>query len=101
MKITSQTFPLILVRVALLWSASRVPPTATGQTDTTVGPCSPPGKLVEVGGWRLNLNCTVEARASQPTIILESGLGDFSVEWSLVQPGVAKFARVCSYDRAG
>jgi pimeloyl-ACP methyl ester carboxylesterase len=23
------------------------------------------------------------------------------VEWSLVQPGVAKFARVCSYDRAG
>ena len=30
-----------------------------------------------------------------------SGLGDFPVEWSLVQPGVAKFARVCSYDRAG
>ena len=24
-----------------------------------------------------------------------------SVEWSLVQPGVARFARVCSYDRAG
>ena len=34
-------------------------------------------------------------------MILESGSGDFSVEWSLVQPGVAKFARVCSYDRAG
>jgi pimeloyl-ACP methyl ester carboxylesterase len=28
-------------------------------------------------------------------------VGDFSVEWSLVQPEVAKFARVCSYDRAG
>src|SRR6266487_3991761 len=39
--------------------------------------------------------------ASQPTVILESGIGDFSVEWSLVQPGTAGFARVCSYDRAG
>ena len=38
---------------------------------------------------------------AQPTVILEAGVGDFSVEWSLVQPGVARFARVCSYDRAG
>lgn len=64
-------------------------------------PLPPPGKLVDVGGWRLHLNCTGEARAGQPTVILEPGIGDFSVEWSLVQPGVAKFARVCSYDRAG
>jgi hypothetical protein len=34
-------------------------------------------------------------------VILEAGIGDFSVEWSLVQPGIAKSARVCSYDRAG
>jgi pimeloyl-ACP methyl ester carboxylesterase len=34
-------------------------------------------------------------------VVLEAGVGDFSVEWSLVQPGVAQFARVCSYDRAG
>ena len=34
-------------------------------------------------------------------MILEAGVGDFSVEWSLVQPQVAEFARVCSYDRAG
>lgn len=64
-------------------------------------PLPPPGKLVDVGGWRLHLHCTGEARAGQPTVILEPGIGDFSVEWSLVQPGVAKFARVCSYDRAG
>jgi pimeloyl-ACP methyl ester carboxylesterase len=57
--------------------------------------------LIDIGGWRLHINCTGDARASQPTVILESGLGDFSVEWGLVQPGVAKFARVCSYDRAG
>ena len=64
-------------------------------------PFPPPGKLVDVGGWRLHLNCTGEVRASQPTVILEAGVGDFSVEWSLVQPGVAQYARVCSYDRAG
>jgi pimeloyl-ACP methyl ester carboxylesterase len=54
-----------------------------------------------MGGWRLHLNCIGEKRASQPTVILEAGIGDFSVGWSLVQPGVASFARVCSYDRAG
>jgi pimeloyl-ACP methyl ester carboxylesterase len=56
---------------------------------------------VDVGGWRLHLNCTGDARPGQPTVILEAGAGDFSVEWSLVQPRVAEFARVCSYDRAG
>lgn len=64
-------------------------------------PRSPPGQLVDIGGWRLHLNCTGEVRPSQPTVILEAGVGDFSVEWSLVQPRVAEFARVCSYDRAG
>ena len=34
-------------------------------------------------------------------MILEAGAGDFSVDWSLLQPRVARFARVCSYDRAG
>jgi len=64
-------------------------------------PYPPPGQLVDVGGWRLHLHCSGEARPSQPTVILEAGIGDFSVEWSLVQPKAAAFARVCSYDRAG
>jgi pimeloyl-ACP methyl ester carboxylesterase len=75
--------------------------TVMAQSQSAQPPFPPPGKLVDVGGWRLHLNCTGEARASQPTVILEAGVGDFSVEWSLVQPNVAKFARVCSYDRAG
>jgi pimeloyl-ACP methyl ester carboxylesterase len=75
--------------------------TAHAQAATDAPPYPAPGQLVDVGGWRLHLNCTGEARAGQPTVILEAGLGDFSVEWSLVQPGVARFARVCSYDRAG
>jgi pimeloyl-ACP methyl ester carboxylesterase len=64
-------------------------------------PLPAPGRLVDVGGWRLHLNCTGESRPERPTVVLEAGIGDFSVEWSLVQPGVSRHARVCSYDRAG
>ncbi len=91
----------VLIRAALILVASLHATSAWAQSETTPPPFTPPGKLLDVGGWRLHLNCTGEARAAQPTVILEAGLGDFSVEWSLVQPGVAKFARVCSYDRAG
>lgn len=61
----------------------------------------PPGKLVDVGGWKIHLHCTGTSKPNAPTVVLESGSGDFSFDWSLVQPGVASFARVCSYDRAG
>jgi pimeloyl-ACP methyl ester carboxylesterase len=89
---------LILVPICLLVCVST---TAEAQSASSPPPYPPPGKLVDVGGWRLHINCTGEARASQPTVILEAGAGAFSVEWSLVQPRVASYARVCSYDRAG
>ena len=56
------------------------------------------GRLVDVGGYRLKLNCI---GVGTPTVILEAGFGDLSVEWRTVQSEIAKFARVCSYDRAG
>jgi pimeloyl-ACP methyl ester carboxylesterase len=74
---------------------------AASAQDNTPPPFPAPGRLIDLGGWRLHLNCTGQSSGSQPTVILEAGIGDFSVEWSLVQPGIAKFARVCSYDRAG
>lgn len=58
---------------------------------------APPGVLIDIGGHRLHLLCS---GAGGPTVILEAGLGAYSVDWGLVQPQVAKFARVCSYDRA-
>jgi pimeloyl-ACP methyl ester carboxylesterase len=61
----------------------------------------PPGRLVDVGGYRLHIHCTGTGSAGGPTVILDSGNGGSSLDWSLVQPGVATFARVCSYDRAG
>ena len=58
----------------------------------------PPGQLVDVGGYRLHLNCT---GAGSPTVVIDAGLGDWSTSWSLVQSEVAKITRVCTYDRAG
>jgi pimeloyl-ACP methyl ester carboxylesterase len=75
---------------------------AVAQMSTKVmKPPPPPGKLVDVGGWRLHLNCTGSNKGRGPTVVLEAGAGDFSFDWSLVQPGVSSFTRVCSYDRAG
>jgi pimeloyl-ACP methyl ester carboxylesterase len=59
---------------------------------------APPGRLIDVGGFRLHLNCSGQGN---PTVILESALGGSSLSWSLVQPPVARFGHVCSYDRAG
>lgn len=61
----------------------------------------PSGQLVDVGGHRLHIFCSGPHVPGQPTVILEGGLGAPSFVWSLVQPKVADFARVCSYDRAG
>jgi pimeloyl-ACP methyl ester carboxylesterase len=60
-------------------------------------PPNPPGRLVNIGGYRLHLNCT--GRGS-PTVLLEYGASGNSMVWALVQPEVARFTRVCSYDRA-
>lgn len=58
----------------------------------------PPGRLVDVGGFRLHLYCLGEG---SPTVILEAGGGNPWLSWYKVQPQVAPFTRVCSYDRAG
>jgi pimeloyl-ACP methyl ester carboxylesterase len=59
----------------------------------------PPGQLVDVGGYRLHINCT---GTGSPTVVIDAGLGDWSASWSSwVQPEVAKTTRVCTYDRAG
>jgi pimeloyl-ACP methyl ester carboxylesterase len=61
----------------------------------------PPGRLVDVGGYRLHIYCTGERQADRPTVILEGGAPEWSLHWQKVQPELAKSARVCSYDRAG
>jgi len=54
---------------------------------------------VPVNGHTLFLDC--QGTASGPTVILLAGGGGTTGTWDKVQPGVSRFARVCSYDRAG
>lgn len=57
-----------------------------------------PGKLVDIGGYKLHIWCE---GSGNPTVILDAGLGGSAFDWGVVQPKVAEFTRVCSYDRAG
>ena len=57
-----------------------------------------PGQLVTAQETRLNFYCT--GRGS-PTVVFDSGWGDWAPVWTIVQPEVAKWTRACSYDRAG
>ncbi len=58
----------------------------------------PAGLLLMVGGRKMHLVCT---GTGQPTLVLESGLGDDSLIWAGVQPALSRTTQVCSYDRAG
>jgi pimeloyl-ACP methyl ester carboxylesterase len=58
----------------------------------------PPGQLVDVGGYSLHLHCIGQG---SPTVVLDAGLGGFSLDWGAVQPQIATSTRVCAYDRAG
>jgi pimeloyl-ACP methyl ester carboxylesterase len=57
-----------------------------------------PQQLVDIGGRRLNLYCTGQG---SPTVILDTDSDDTTLAWRFVQPSVAKYTRVCSYDAAG
>ena len=59
-------------------------------------PYPPPGKMIDIGGARIHLNCT----GAGPITVMIMGAGS-SYDWSLVQPEVAKFTRVCTYDARG
>jgi pimeloyl-ACP methyl ester carboxylesterase len=58
----------------------------------------PPGQMIDIGGYRLHLDCTGQGL---PTVVFDSGLSDDSITWYKVQPEIAKVTRSCSYDRAG
>jgi pimeloyl-ACP methyl ester carboxylesterase len=60
------------------------------------------GQSVSLGPAFDNLTLSIDCRGQgSPTVILDSGLGVPAVGWNPVQAEVAKFTRVCSYDRAG
>jgi pimeloyl-ACP methyl ester carboxylesterase len=87
----------ILRGSALLLAIATLSASVSAQSDSAPPP-PPPGRLVDLGGYKLHINCT---GSGSPTVVLSAGAGDFSTDWALVQPKVAGFTRVCSYDRSG
>jgi pimeloyl-ACP methyl ester carboxylesterase len=57
-----------------------------------------PGRLIDVGGHSLHLNCR---GSGSPTVILEPAAGGMSSDLVWITPAVARHTRVCVYDRAG
>jgi pimeloyl-ACP methyl ester carboxylesterase len=65
-------------------------------TDSTAMPAT--GRLIDVGGHQLYLNCV---GSGSPTVVLEPGAGATSSQMGWIAPAVAGDTRVCVYDRAG
>ena len=62
-----------------------------------LSPPRPPGRLVDVGGFRLH----VQTAGRGALVVFDAALAGSSISWTLVAPEVARFARAFAYDRAG
>ncbi len=58
----------------------------------------PIGQMVNLNGHLLHVNCSGHG---SPTVVIENGFDEYSFDWIFVQSRVARFTRVCTYDRAG
>jgi pimeloyl-ACP methyl ester carboxylesterase len=90
--------PEILRRIVRLAALVLVASLAATAGPAVAQDYRPPGELVQVGAETLHLNCS---GSGEPTVILEAGLGGNHLDWTFVQPLLARTVRACSYDRAG
>ena len=89
-------FVTIAALVLMLIGAGAIYQSVATEQDARKYP--PPGKMVDVGGFKMHLNCIGEG---SPTVVLESGLFFGAFGWNYVTQEIAKFTRVCTFDRAG
>lgn len=75
----------LIALLSLIYGASATDPQPTGQ-------------LIRIGNRKLHIHCT---GTGSPTVVVENGGAAFSFDWALVQSEVARFTRICTYDRAG
>jgi pimeloyl-ACP methyl ester carboxylesterase len=87
---------LLLIILAAILLAGVCYQVSAARADRRAHPM--PGRLIDVGGFRMHIDCS---GMGSPAVILDSGMGDGYLSWRKVQPQIAQFARVCSYDRAG
>jgi pimeloyl-ACP methyl ester carboxylesterase len=58
----------------------------------------PTGQLIKAGGRNFHLVCS---GTGNPTVILLSGIAEFSTDWTPALSAIARGTRVCAWDRAG
>lgn len=61
---------------------------------------SPPGELIDVGGFKMHIHCTGQAK-NGPPVIIEAGGGMPTPVYYWLQEKLSKHLQVCTYDRAG
>ena len=91
-----RVFDIFVRACALSIVALSLCPPSKAQASKAAPPYPPPGQMVDLGGYRVHLYCTGQG---DPTVVVVGG--GFSFDWDLVQSGVAKFARICTYDVSG
>src|SRR5215471_13419322 len=72
-----RVFEWLILSLALIVAAGVVFQFSMTQWESHRYP--PPGRLVDIGGLRLHINCT---GVGSPTVIMEAGPNDSSVNWS-------------------
>jgi pimeloyl-ACP methyl ester carboxylesterase len=93
-------FPVVVGLLVVLGLAA-VACSSRSATRTDAGQLESPGqgRLVDIGGRRLNLECQ---GTGAPTVVFVAGLGDRGERaWGAVWGQAARSARACVYDRPG
>jgi len=89
---------LVTTVLVLLAAASAGAGVRNGTTDSFASTNPAPGTIRPVGDHDLHIDCRGQGR---PTVVLLSGLGEFSGSWTRILDGVAPTTCICAYDRAG
>ena len=89
---------LVTTAMVLLAAASVGAGVRNVATDSFASSYPVPGTTRSVGDHDLHIDCHGQGH---PTVVLFSGLGEFSASWARIADGVAPTTRVCAYDRAG
>jgi len=93
---TKRIFLGVLVLVLVLVVAGVVYQFVATKMDE--GRYPPPGKMVDVGGFKMYISCVGEG---SPTVVFDNGSGSASTVWNKTAPSVSAFTRTCTFDRAG
>ncbi|WP_175428391.1 alpha/beta fold hydrolase [Bacillus solimangrovi] len=60
----------------------------------------PDGEMIDVGNRELHVNIKGE-KTNLPPVVIETGFGSWSYDWSNIQKELSKHTEVITYDRAG